>query len=71
MGHSILELAQGLSSVFKIGFGSNSLDEANKLLNPPLVDPSSDYVNNWMTLNGRQGLVLLVRHDLFVHHVRM
>ncbi|WP_460951454.1 hypothetical protein AB6N16_00815 [Pseudomonas marginalis] len=69
LGRSVLEMAQGMSSLFKIAFGGNSLEEANKLIDP-FVEPSSDMVGEWITRNGGQGLVFGLQGNTYEQYAK-
>ncbi|SET47974.1 filamentous hemagglutinin [Pseudomonas sp. NFR09] len=69
LGRSVLEMAQGMSSLFKIAFGGNSLEEANKLIDP-FVEPSSDMAGEWITRNGGQGLVFGLQGNTYEQYAK-
>ncbi|NVZ52349.1 hemagglutinin repeat-containing protein [Pseudomonas sp. B6002] len=69
IGRSVLEVAQGMSSLFKLALGGNSLEEANKLISP-FVDPSTDIINDWRTQYGGQGLVFGLQGNDYEQYAR-
>ena len=68
VGLSLLGTAQSIGSLFKIAFGGNSLDEANKVLSP-FVEPSSGLLDSWMTKDA-QSLVSGLQNNTYEEYLR-
>ena len=68
VGLSLLGTLQSMGSLFKIAVGSNSLEEANKLIDP-FIEPSSGLVDTWMT-NDAQSLVFGLQNNTYEQYLK-